>query len=77
MEWLPTALILLGGLVVLGVVLAMRIRRDRAAGTEGPDVFDADDVREAQRRRDDPDVREWDRGGRTSASARGAARGSG
>ena len=62
MDWLPTALILLGGLVVLGVVLAMRIRRDRGAGTEGPDVLDADEVREAQRRRDEPDVREWDRG---------------
>jgi hypothetical protein len=63
MDWLPTALILVGGLVVLGAVLAMRIRRDRGAGTEGPDVVDPDDVREAQRRRDDPDVREWDRGG--------------
>jgi hypothetical protein len=63
MEWWPTALILVGGLVVLGVVLGMRIRRDRSAGTEGPDVFEADDVRDARRRRDDPDVREWDRGG--------------
>jgi hypothetical protein len=63
MDWLPTALILLGGLVVLGVVLAMRIRRDRRAGTEGPDAVDSDEVREAQRRRDDPDLREWDHGG--------------
>ena len=63
MEWWANALILVGALVVLGAVLAMRIRRDRAAGTEGPDAFEADDVREAQRRRDDPDVREWDRGG--------------
>ena len=63
MEWWPTALILLGGLVVLGAVLAMRIRRDRASGTEGPDAWDADEVRDAQRRRDEPDVREWDRGG--------------
>ena len=63
MEWWANALILVGALVVLGVVLAMRIRRDRAAGTEGPDAFEADDVRDAKRGRDDPDVREWDRGG--------------
>jgi hypothetical protein len=63
MEWWPTALILLGGLVVLGTVLAMRIRRDRSAGTEEPDAWDADEVRDATRRRDEPDVREWDRGG--------------
>ncbi|WP_159607121.1 hypothetical protein [Agromyces humi] len=62
MEWWPTALLLLGGLVVLGVVLAMRIRRDRSTGTEGPDVWEPDEVRDAQRRRDEPDVREWDRG---------------
>ena len=60
MEWWWSAVILLGGLVVLGAVLAMRIRRDRSSGTEGPDLFD--DV-ESKRRRDDPDVREWDRGG--------------
>jgi len=59
MEWWWSAVILVGGLVVLGAVLAMRIRRDRSSGTEGPDAFD--DF-EAQRRRDDPDLREWDRG---------------
>lgn len=60
MEWLWLAGLLVG-LVVLGAVLAMRIRRDRSAGTEGPDVWDD---AEAQRRRDDPEVREWDhRGG--------------
>lgn len=63
MDWWWTALILVGGLVVLGVVLAMRIRRDRSSGTEGPDLFEDSDVRDAQRRRDEPDVREWDRGG--------------
>jgi hypothetical protein len=63
MEWWVSAVILVGGLVVLGVVLAGRIRRDRGAGTEGPDVVDPDEVRDAQRRRDDPDLREWDRGG--------------
>lgn len=63
MDWWWTALLLLGGLIVLGVVLAMRIRRDRSSGTEGPDVFEDPDVRDAQRRRDEPDVREWDRGG--------------
>ena len=61
MDWWWTVLILGGGLIVFGVVLARRIRRDRSSGTEGPDAFD--DV-DAQRRRDDPDVREWDRGGR-------------
>ncbi|WP_395243816.1 hypothetical protein ACGGZK_17075 [Agromyces sp. MMS24-K17] len=59
MDWWWSVLILGGGLIVFGVVLARRIRRDRASGTEGPDLFD--DV-EAPRRRDDPDVREWDRG---------------
>lgn len=63
MEWWSAALILMGGLVVLGVVLGMRIRRDRSTGTEGPDAWDDDGVRDARRRRDDPDVREWDRGG--------------
>ena len=63
MDWLSTALILLGGLVVLGAVLAMRIRRDRGAGTEGSDAWETDDVREAQRRRDDPDIRQWGAGG--------------
>ena len=62
MDWFPTALILLGGLVFLGAVLAMRTRRDRGAGTEGR-AWETDDVREAQRRRDDPEVREWDAGG--------------
>lgn len=62
MEWWPTALILVGGLIVLGVVLGMRIRRDRSGGTEGPDAWDAGDVREAQRRRDDPDIRDWGHG---------------
>jgi hypothetical protein len=63
MEWWGIALMLVAALVVLGVVLAMRIRRDRSAGTEGPDAWEPDDVREAQRRRDDPGIREWDRGG--------------
>jgi hypothetical protein len=63
MDWLPTALILFGGLVVLGVVLAMRIRRDRAAGTEGPDATETDEMRDAQRRRDDPEIRQWGAGG--------------
>ena len=63
MEWWPTALILLGGLVVLGAVLARRIRRDRASGTEGPDAWEADEVRDAQRRRDDPEIRQWGAGG--------------
>jgi hypothetical protein len=63
MEWWPTALILLGGLVVLGAVLAMRIRRDRSSGTEGPDAWDADEVRDATRRRDDPEIRQWGAGG--------------
>jgi hypothetical protein len=64
MEWWGPVVILVGGLGVLGVVLAMRIRRDRGAGTEGPDATETDETRAAQRGRDDPDVREWDRGGR-------------
>lgn len=60
MDWLWVVGLLVVGLAVVGVVLAMRTRRDRSAGTEGPDLWD--DV-EAQRRRDDPDVREWDRQG--------------
>ena len=60
MEWWWIALLLIGALVVLGLMLAMRIRRDRSTGTEGPDAFESDEVREAQRRRDDPDIREWD-----------------
>lgn len=60
MEWLGIALLLGAALVVLGAVLAMRVRRDRSSGTEGPDL--RDDA-EAQRRRDDPEIREWDRGG--------------
>ncbi|MCP2368132.1 hypothetical protein BCL57_002305 [Agromyces flavus] len=60
MDWLWIAGLLIVGLVVLGVLLAMRIRRDRSAGTEGPDLWDD---AEAQRRRDDPGIREWDRGG--------------
>jgi hypothetical protein len=63
MEWWATALILIGGLVVLGGVLAMRIRRDRSSGTEGPDVWEDDGAREAQRRRDDPEIRQWGAGG--------------
>jgi hypothetical protein len=31
-----------------------------AAGTEGPDLWDDE---QAKRGRDDPEVREWDRGG--------------
>lgn len=60
MEWLGIALLLGAALVVFGAVLAMRVRRDRSSGTEGPDLWDDT---EAQRRRDDPEVREWDRGG--------------
>lgn len=60
MEGWWTVILLVAALVVLGAVLAMRIRRDRSAGTEGPDAWESDDVREAERRRDDPDVREWD-----------------
>lgn len=60
MEWLWVVGLLVVGLGVFGAVLAMRTRRDRSAGTEGPDLWAN---AEAQRRRDDPDVREWDRGG--------------
>ncbi len=60
MEWWGIALMLVAALVVLGVVLAMRNRRNRSAGTEGPDAWESDEVREAQRRRDDPEIREWD-----------------
>jgi hypothetical protein len=63
MEWWWTALILLGGLVVLGAVLAMRIRRDRFSGTEGPDVFDDPGTHAAERGRDDPEIRQWGAGG--------------
>ena len=56
MDWLWGAGLLVVGLVVLGVVLAMRIRRDRSAGTEGPDLWDDE---EAKRRRDDPQIRDW------------------
>jgi hypothetical protein len=63
MEWWVSAVILVGGLVVLGVVLAMRIRRDRGAGTEGPDATETDEMRDAQRRRDDPEIRQWGAGG--------------
>jgi hypothetical protein len=61
MDWLWVAGLLVVGLAVFGAVLAMRSRRDRSAGTEGPDLWDD---AEAQRRRDDPEVREWDREGR-------------
>lgn len=61
MDWLWVAGLLVVGLVVFVAVLAMRTRRDRSAGTEGADLWED---AEAQRRRDDPDVREWDRGGR-------------
>ena len=60
MEWLWIVGLFVVGLVVFGVVLAMRMGRDRATGTEGPDLGDDAD---AQRRRDDPEIREWDRGG--------------
>jgi len=59
-EWWGIAVLLLAALAVLGVVLALRIRRDRSAGTEGPDLWDDE---QAKRGRDDPEVREWDRGG--------------
>ncbi|GAA4061801.1 hypothetical protein [Agromyces indicus] len=57
MDWLWTAGLLVVGMVVFGSVLAMRHRRDRSAGTEGQDLWED---AEAWRRRDDPDVREWD-----------------
>ena len=63
MDWWWTALILVGGLIVLGVVLGMRIRRDRSAGTEGPDVFEDPGTRQAERGRDDPEIRVWGAGG--------------
>jgi len=63
MEWWWSAVILLGGLVVLGAVLAMRIRRDRSSGTEGPDAFDDPGTRQAERGRDDPEIRQWGAGG--------------
>jgi hypothetical protein len=61
MDWLWVAGLLVVGLAVFSAVLVMRTRRDRSAGTEGSDLWED---AEAQRRRDDPDVREWDRGGR-------------
>ena len=63
MEWWWTVLILAGGLIVFGVVLARRIRRDRSAGTEGPDAFDDPGTRAAERGRDDPEIRQWGAGG--------------
>lgn len=57
MDWLWVAGLLVVGLAVFGAVLAMRARRDRLVGTEGPDLWED---AEAQRRRDDPEVREWD-----------------
>ena len=63
MEWWWSAVILLGGLVVLGAVLAMRIRRDRSSGTEGPDAFDDPGTRQAERGRDEPEIRQWGAGG--------------
>ncbi|MGR0321173.1 hypothetical protein [Agromyces sp. ZXT2-3] len=60
MEWVWIAIGILAALAVLGVVLATRIRRDRSAGTEGPDLWDDE---ETKRRRDDPELREWNHGG--------------
>ncbi|GAA2043433.1 hypothetical protein GCM10009819_32580 [Agromyces tropicus] len=60
MEWMWIVIGILAALVALGLALAVRIRRDRSAGTEGPDLWDD---AEAQRRRDDPEIREWDHGG--------------
>ena len=59
MDWLWVAGLLLIGLIVFGVVLGMRIRRDRAAGTEGADVWEDEG---AKRRRDDPGLRDWGHG---------------
>ena len=63
MDWWWTVLILGGGLIVFGVVLARRIRRDRSSGTEGPDAFDDPGTRAAERGRDEPEIRQWGAGG--------------
>lgn len=60
MEWWVIGIVFVGGLIVLGAALAMRTRRDRGAGTEGPDLWEDDASRDARRRRDDPEIREWD-----------------
>ena len=63
MEWWVIVLVLLAAVVVMVVVvLATRARRDRLVGADAGTAEIDETSEAAARRRDEPDVREWDRG---------------